>query len=135
MTPRPCSLIAANYSRSLVTLFTFSILLSTVTCLKPYVISMLAWWRIDLSAFGWRRLIAASALLYSLVGADRHRHGIATVGRRAGAGRATDPSLVAHQRPATQDKPTRLTRLRGRCNRPRVAGRHRDTAYFWKIFN
>jgi APA family basic amino acid/polyamine antiporter len=59
-------LIAANYSRSLVGLFTFSILLSTAACLLPYLISVLAWWRID-PRNGWpRKLVAAGALLYSL---------------------------------------------------------------------
>lgn len=59
------ALIAANYSRDLVALFTFSILLSTATCLLPYLISVLAWWRIDPGAAGLRKLVAAGALLYS----------------------------------------------------------------------
>jgi APA family basic amino acid/polyamine antiporter len=59
-------LIAANYSRSLVGLFTFSILLSTAACLLPYVISVLAWWRIDPRASRLRKCVAAGALLYSL---------------------------------------------------------------------
>jgi basic amino acid/polyamine antiporter, APA family len=59
------ALIAANYSRDLVALFTFSILLSTATCLLPYLISVLAWWRIDVSAAIVRKLVAAGALLYS----------------------------------------------------------------------
>ena len=37
-------LVAANYSRSLVQLFTFSILLSTLSCLVPYLFSSLAEW-------------------------------------------------------------------------------------------
>ena len=37
-------LVAANYTRSLVQLFTFSILLSTLSCLVPYLFSSLAEW-------------------------------------------------------------------------------------------
>ncbi len=59
------ALIAANYSRSLVALFTFSILLSTATCLLPYLISVLAWWRIDAGTTLARRVVASGALLYS----------------------------------------------------------------------
>ncbi len=59
-------LIAANFSRSLVGLFTFSILLSTATTLLPYVVSVLAWWRIERRVAWWRRGIAAGALLYAL---------------------------------------------------------------------
>lgn len=57
-------LIAANFSRSLVALFTFSILLSTATTLLPYVVSVLAWWRIEPRARAWRRLLAVGAMLY-----------------------------------------------------------------------
>lgn len=60
------ALIAANYTRSLVALFTFSILLSTATCLLPYLLSVLAWWRIDAGATLLRKLVAAGALLYSV---------------------------------------------------------------------
>ncbi len=60
------ALIVANFSRSLVALFTFSILLSTATTLLPYVVSMLAWWRIDTPASWLRRLVAIGALLYAL---------------------------------------------------------------------
>ncbi len=59
------ALIIANYSRSLVALFTFSILLSTATCLLPYLISVLAWWRIDAGAALVRKVVASGALLYS----------------------------------------------------------------------
>jgi APA family basic amino acid/polyamine antiporter len=60
------ALIAANYTRSLVALFTFVILLSTATTLLPYLMTTLAWWRIDKNA-GWRRrLIAFGALVYSV---------------------------------------------------------------------
>jgi len=37
-------LVAANYTRSLVQLFTFTILLSTLSCLVPYLFSSLAEW-------------------------------------------------------------------------------------------
>jgi APA family basic amino acid/polyamine antiporter len=60
------ALIVANYSRTLVALFTFSILLSTATTLLPYVVSVLAWWRIDATARWGRKLVAAGALSYSL---------------------------------------------------------------------
>lgn len=60
------ALIIANYSRTLVALFTFSILLSTATTLLPYVVSVLAWWRIEPAARWPRRLVAAGALLYAL---------------------------------------------------------------------
>jgi APA family basic amino acid/polyamine antiporter len=46
-------------------LFTFSILLSTATCLLPYLVSVLAWWRIDPRARLLRKLVATGALLYS----------------------------------------------------------------------
>ena len=60
------TLIVANYNRSLVALFTFSILLSTAATLLPYVLTVLAWWRIDTSAVWGKRLVAAGALIYSL---------------------------------------------------------------------
>ncbi|NUO72494.1 MAG: amino acid permease [Frateuria sp.] len=59
------ALIVANYSRTLVALFTFSILLSTATTLLPYVVSVLAWWRTEPHARAWRRLLAAGALAYA----------------------------------------------------------------------
>ncbi|MGO4701481.1 amino acid permease [Dyella sp. 2RAB6] len=59
-------LIAANGSKSLVALFTLSILLSTAATLLPYVLSVLAWWRIDRTASVARRTAAALALAYSL---------------------------------------------------------------------
>ncbi|MEV8518230.1 amino acid permease [Dyella marensis] len=59
-------LIAANGSKSLVALFTLSILLSTAATLLPYVLSVLAWWRIDRGAGVARRTAAALALAYSL---------------------------------------------------------------------
>jgi len=39
-------LVAANYTRSLVQLFTFSILLATLSCLVPYLFSALAEWEL-----------------------------------------------------------------------------------------
>lgn len=59
-------LIASNYSRTLVALFTFTILLSTAATLVPYLVTVLAWWRIDSAAKTWRRLIALGALAFSL---------------------------------------------------------------------
>jgi APA family basic amino acid/polyamine antiporter len=56
-------LVAANFSRSLVQLFTFSILLSTASTLLPYCIGASAW----LARGGAKgRLVAALALAYSL---------------------------------------------------------------------
>lgn len=61
------ALIAANYTRSLVALFTFMILLSTATTLLPYLITTLAWWRLEGRRSGIRRwLVAIAALLFSL---------------------------------------------------------------------
>lgn len=60
------ALIAANYTRSLVALFTFSILLSTATTLLPYMVTVLAWWRIDTAARWWRRWVAIGALAFSV---------------------------------------------------------------------
>jgi APA family basic amino acid/polyamine antiporter len=56
-------LVLANYSHSLVQLFTFSILLSTAATLLPYVVSSAAWLR---SGSGKGRVVAALALGYSL---------------------------------------------------------------------
>lgn len=60
------ALIASNYSRTLVALFTFTILLSTAATLVPYLVTVLAWWRIDATARKWRRWIAVGALAFSL---------------------------------------------------------------------
>lgn len=58
------ALVAANYSRSLVQVFTFSILLSTAATLLPYVFSSAAWlWR---GTGAGSRAVAALALAYSL---------------------------------------------------------------------
>lgn len=56
-------LVLANYSHSLVQLFTFSILLSTAATLLPYVASSAAWLR---KGTGKGRVVAALALAYSL---------------------------------------------------------------------
>jgi APA family basic amino acid/polyamine antiporter len=66
-------LVAANYTRSLVQLFTFSILLATLSCLVPYLFSSLAEWtllRQERDASGGARktgpvLVAILAFLYS----------------------------------------------------------------------
>lgn len=60
------TLVFANYSDSLVELFTFSILLSTAAALLPYAISALAWLRLNPGASIARKLVAAGAVLYSL---------------------------------------------------------------------
>ncbi|MES2672377.1 MAG: amino acid permease [Pseudomonadota bacterium] len=54
-------LVMANYTDSLVKVFTFSILLSTAATLLPYVFSSAAW--LKLGSHG--RVVAALALLYS----------------------------------------------------------------------
>lgn len=56
-------LVVSNYSRSLVQVFTFSILLSTAATLLPYVVSSAAWLR---RGSGRSRWIAAAALAYSV---------------------------------------------------------------------
>jgi APA family basic amino acid/polyamine antiporter len=60
------ALIASNYSRTLVALFTFTILLSTAATLIPYLVTVLAWWRIDGAARAWRRVVALGALAFSV---------------------------------------------------------------------
>ena len=60
----PSALVAANYSRSLVQVFTFSILLSTAATLLPYVFSSAAW--LVRGAGATSRTVAALALVYSL---------------------------------------------------------------------
>ena len=56
-------LVLANFSDSLVKLFTFSILLSTAATLLPYVVSSAAWL---LRGGRGGRIVALLALLYSL---------------------------------------------------------------------
>ncbi|MEO6364872.1 MAG: amino acid permease [Luteimonas sp.] len=56
-------LVIANYTRSLVQLFTFSILLATAATLLPYVVSSAAWLR---SGSDTGRAVALLALVYSL---------------------------------------------------------------------
>ncbi|HET7331188.1 amino acid permease [Dyella sp.] len=60
------ALIVSNYSRTLVALFTFTILLSTAATLLPYLITVLAWWRIDRAGSVWRKGIALGALAFSV---------------------------------------------------------------------
>jgi len=60
------ALIASNYSRTLVALFTFTILLSTAATLLPYLITVLAWWRIDKAGSVWRKAVALGALAFSV---------------------------------------------------------------------
>lgn len=55
-------LVVANYTDSLVKVFTFSILLSTTATLLPYVFSSAAWLKLG----GHGRVVAALALLYSV---------------------------------------------------------------------
>lgn len=55
-------LVLSNYTRSLVSLFTFSILLSTATILLPYFAGSAAWLRTGESKGRW---VALAALLYS----------------------------------------------------------------------
>ena len=47
-------------------LFTFTILLSTAATLLPYLITVLAWWRIDTAVVRWRRWVAVGALAFSV---------------------------------------------------------------------
>jgi len=56
-------LVLANFTHTLVQLFTFSILLSTAAILLPYVVSAAAWLR---RGDGGGRVVAALALVYSL---------------------------------------------------------------------
>lgn len=55
-------LVMANYTDSLVKVFTFALLLSTAATLLPYVFSSLAWLRLGT----YSRVTAACALIYSL---------------------------------------------------------------------
>jgi APA family basic amino acid/polyamine antiporter len=56
----------SNYSKSLVGLFQFSILLSTAACLLPYAVCALAWWKLHPGAPPLRRLAAIGGLLYAV---------------------------------------------------------------------
>lgn len=61
------ALIATNYTRSLVALFTFMILLSTATTLLPYLVTTLSWWRLEGTRAPWhRKLVASGALAFSV---------------------------------------------------------------------
>ncbi len=57
-------LVIASYSRSLVELFTFILLISTSAILLPYAASSAAWLRSGAGHGG--RLVAALALVYSI---------------------------------------------------------------------
>jgi basic amino acid/polyamine antiporter, APA family len=59
-------LVIANYTESLIGLFTFSILLSTAAALLPYAVSVAAWLFKNETAAAWKKLIAALALIYAL---------------------------------------------------------------------
>lgn len=60
------ALVAANYTRSLVGLFQYSILLSTAAALLPYAMTALAWWRLNPQAGIGPRVVAIGAFAYSL---------------------------------------------------------------------
>ena len=60
------ALVIANSSASLVSLFSFSILLSTAAALLPYAICAAAWLRMNPSARAAKKLIAIAAFIYSL---------------------------------------------------------------------
>ena len=60
------ALVAANYTRSLVGLFQYSILLSTAAALLPYAMTAVAWWRLNPQAGLAPRLVAIGAFAYSL---------------------------------------------------------------------
>jgi APA family basic amino acid/polyamine antiporter len=67
-------LMLTNYSKTLVGLFQFSILLATAACLLPYAVCTLAWWKLHPEARIGRRLVAIGGLVYSvwaLVGTGR----------------------------------------------------------------
>ena len=59
-------LVLANFSKTLVGLFTFSILLSTAACLLPYAMTVLAWARLQPGSTALRKLVAVGAFGYSL---------------------------------------------------------------------
>jgi len=60
------ALVAANYTRSLVGLFQYSIMLATAAALLPYAMTAVAWWKLNPGA-GWMpRLVAIGAFAYSV---------------------------------------------------------------------
>ncbi|MEP6940147.1 MAG: amino acid permease [Rudaea sp.] len=62
-------LVAANFTGSLVSIFTASILLATAACLLPYVFSAAALLRLEMrepDAAVWRLIVAGLALVYGL---------------------------------------------------------------------
>lgn len=60
------ALVIANSNATLVTLFTFSLLLSTAAALLPYAICAAAWLRMNPSASKFKKFVAIAALIYSL---------------------------------------------------------------------
>jgi APA family basic amino acid/polyamine antiporter len=60
------ALLLTNYSKSLVGLFSFSILLSTAAALLPFAVCSLAWWRLNPGAPPVRKVVAGGALVYSM---------------------------------------------------------------------
>ncbi len=59
------ALVASNFTRSLVGLFQYSILLSTAAALLPYAMTALAWWKLNPGASPGPRLVAIGAFVYS----------------------------------------------------------------------
>jgi APA family basic amino acid/polyamine antiporter len=59
------ALVATNYTRSLVGLFQYSILLSTAAALLPYAMTALAWWKLNPASSIGARLVAIGAFVYS----------------------------------------------------------------------
>jgi basic amino acid/polyamine antiporter, APA family len=59
------ALVAANYTRSLVGLFQYSILLSTAAALLPYAMTAVAWWKLNPGSGIGPRLVAIGAFVYS----------------------------------------------------------------------
>ena len=60
------ALVAANYTRSLVGLFQYSILLSTAAALLPYAMTAVAWWKLNPGSSLATRLVAIGAFAYSV---------------------------------------------------------------------
>jgi APA family basic amino acid/polyamine antiporter len=59
------ALVAANYTRSLVGLFQYSILLSTAAALLPYAMTAVAWWKLNPDGATGPKLVAIGAFVYS----------------------------------------------------------------------
>ena len=60
------ALVAANYTRSLVGLVQYSILLSTAAALLPYAMTAVAWWKLNPGSSLATRLVAIGAFAYSV---------------------------------------------------------------------